>query len=244
MSTSISTSTNKNTSTKMGLNRPLFPTPPAALAWRVSAGALMLALLVGCGAVKPPAAVVSVPPSHSVDAADRSLAQVMRERTRAEAAFAASEQLCYAKFFVNNCLDAAREKRRTVLSDLRAIEIEAEHFKRQAKVDERDRAMAAAEKDFQAQQAKMAADAQAAPSAAPAPVAPKPAPAPRRSEAGNAVKLQQRQAQEQEREQEQAGAAKRAASVAAYEQRKREAEQRQRDIASKKKAVPGEGEAP
>ncbi|MBC7455861.1 MAG: hypothetical protein H7335_19645 [Massilia sp.] len=238
-------------SISISTNRRLFAAPPAALALRVLAGALVLALLAGCGAVKPTAVVLApVPPSRSVDEADRTLAQVMRERAQAEAAFAASEQVCYAKFFVNNCLDAAREKRRAALSALRAVEIEAAHFKRQAKVDERDRALAAAEKDFQAQQATMAADAQAAPRVAPAPEASKPVPAPRRREAGNAATLQQRQAQEraqeqaQEQEREQAGAAKRAASVAAYEQRQREAEQRQRDIASKKKAAAGKSDAP
>lgn len=217
-------------------NHPFSLSLPAARPWRALAGALMLAL-AGCGAVKPAAVVVApVPPSHSVDEADRKLAQVLHERAQTEAAFAASEQVCYAKFFVNNCLDVAHEKRRVALSALRAIEIEAEHFKRQAKVDERDRAMAAAEKEFQAQQAR-AAEAPPVQRAAPE-SAPKPAPTPNRREAEQAAKLRQLEAQDK------ADAPKRAANVAAFEQRQRDAEQRQREIANKKKAAVSEGEAP
>jgi colicin import membrane protein len=128
--------------------------------------ALAAVLLAGCGATRPAALAPPVPRSQSVAEAERKLALVARERAQAEAAFAASEQLCYAKFFVNNCLDGARERRRATLSGLRAIEIEAEHFKRQSNVDARDRALAKAEQEFQAQQARMAAE---APQAKPAP---------------------------------------------------------------------------
>ena len=206
---------------------------------RTAAAGLVLAVLAGCGALRPaPVAPVAplVPPTQSVAEADRKLALVTGERAQAEAAFAASEQLCYSKFLVNNCLDAAREKRRVKLVGLRAVEIEAEHFKRKAAVDERDREIAEADKKFEAEQARMAAEVRA-PRTEPAEPAPKTAAPAAGRAAAQEAKLKQRAAQEQ------AGAAKRAANVAAFEKRKRESEQRQREIEAKKKAKVSEGEA-
>lgn len=74
----------------------------------IPAVALLMAALAGCAAVKPETRVPVVPPSHSVAEADARLATVARERVQAEAAFAASEQLCYAKFLVNRCLDEGK----------------------------------------------------------------------------------------------------------------------------------------
>ena len=202
---------------------------------RALGAALLLAALAGCGAVKPQQPEAAVAKSQSVADADRKLAQAARDRAQAEAAFAASEQVCYAKFLVNNCLDKAREKRRESLAGLRAIEIEADRFKRQAKVDERDRDLAKAEADYQAEEARMAA--------APPPVrAVEPAPAPkpvvaRDRAAEQAAKLKKLDAQDK------AGAAKRAANVEAFEKRKRASAQRQKEIAEKKKAAVNEGEA-
>lgn len=199
---------------------------------------LLLALalaLAGCAAVKPQLPPAQVAPTRSVAEADRKLAQATRERAQAEAAFGASEQLCYAKFLVNNCLDKAREKRRLTLAGLRAIELEADHFKRQARADERDRELAKAEVEFQAERARMAAAPPPVRTAHPDAVA-KPVPAPRDRAAEQAAKVKQRAARDQ------AGAAQRAANVDAYEKRQRAAEQRQKEIADKKKAAVSEGE--
>jgi colicin import membrane protein len=197
----------------------------------------VLAALAGCAAVRPPQLVASVPQSQSVAEADRKLALVARERAQAEAEFSASEQLCYAKFLVNNCLDGAREKRRISLAKLRAIEIEADHFKRKAAVDERDRALAKAEQDLEAERARIAAAPPPAPRAVPEAAAPKPAPMAHGRAAAQAAKMKKLEAQDK------AGAAKRAANVAAFEKRKRESEQRQREIAEKKKAAASKDEA-
>jgi colicin import membrane protein len=200
------------------------------------AAVLLMAALAGCAAVKAPVAAPSVPPSQSVADADRKLALVVRERAQAEAQFAASEQVCYAKFLVNRCLDGLREQRRVTLAGLRAVEVEADHFKRKAKVEERDREIAKAEQDFQAAEAKMAAP-PPPPRAVPAPAAPKAAPAKPDRAAEQAAKMKKLEAQDK------AGAAKRAANVEAFEKRKRESEQRQREIAEKKKKAVSEGEA-
>ena len=191
---------------------------------------LLAAALAACGAARPQLPDAVAPPSHSVLEADASLAMAVQDKARAEAAFAADEQQCYARFMVNNCLDKAREKRRQALAAVRAIEIEAERFKRQAKADERDRDLARAEADFQAEQARLAAAPPPVRAMEPPP-APKPAVARNRA-AAQAAKLKQLEAQDQ------AGAAKRAANVQAFEKRKRDSEQRQKEIAEKKqKAV-------
>jgi colicin import membrane protein len=201
----------------------------------IPAAVLLMAALAGCAAVKPETRAPVVPPSQSVAEADARLATVGRERGQAEAAFAASEQLCYARFLVNRCLDEAREKRRTALSALRAIEIEAERFKRQASVDARDRAIAKSEKEYREAEAKMAAT-PPPPRAVPAEAAPKAPPVPHDRSAAQAAKLKKLEAESS------ADAARRAASVAAFEKRKRDSEQRQREIEEKKKKI-SEGEA-
>lgn len=193
-----------------------------------------LALLAGCAAVRPADDVPSVPKSQTVAEADRKLARVARERAQAEAGFAASEQLCHAKFLVNNCLDKASEKRRATLAQLRAVEIEAEYFKRKFAVDERDRALAEGEKTYAAEGARLAAEPALSQAAVEAPPKKPAAPADRKAE--HAAKLKQREAEQQ------ADAAQRTANVAAFEKRKRESEQRQRKIAEKKKAAVSEGE--
>ena len=202
---------------------------------------LLTAALAGCGAAKPQHNDALAAPSQSVLEADARLARVALDRPRAEAAFAAAEQHCYTTFMVNNCLDKAREQRRESLSRLRAIEIEAERFLRQAKVEERDRALAKAAAQFQAEQAEQAAQAaQSEMAAAPPTRAAQPALRPlaaaesakpgvaRQKAAAQAAKLNNRAAEDR------AGAARRAANVQAFEQRKRNAQQRQQEIEQKK----------
>ena len=202
---------------------------------------LLTAALAGCGGAKPQHNDALAAPSQSVLEADARLARVALDRPRAEAAFAAAEQHCYTTFMVNNCLDKAREQRRESLSRLRAIEIEAERFLRQAKVEERDRALAKAAAQFQAEQAEQAAQAaQSEMAAAPPARAAQPALRPlaaaesakpgvaRQKAAAQAAKLNNRAAEDR------AGAARRAANVQAFEQRKRNAQQRQQEIEQKK----------
>ncbi|PLY42375.1 hypothetical protein CSZ94_11200 [Janthinobacterium sp. ROICE36] len=74
----------------------------------------------------------------SVEEADAKLKQSASEREAAENEFAVRELECYNKFFVNNCLDQAKEKRRLILVRLRAVEAEANYFKRAESVRLRD----------------------------------------------------------------------------------------------------------
>lgn len=188
---------------------------------------LAFALVAGCAASKPPAEAPRAPASTSVADADRKLAQAAQQRALAEAEYAASEQLCNARFLVNRCMDGAREKRRMTLAAVRAVEIEAGRYKRQARVDERDRELAKGEEEFKANAAKLAAQPQPPAHQEAAPRPPKPVAS---TQAAHAARMKKLQADEQ------ADAARRAASVAAYEKRKRDSQERQRKVEEKKKA--------
>lgn len=76
---------------------------------------------------------------HSVAEADLALVEAAENRLRVAAQFAKDERACYEKFFVTSCLDRAKEQRRNMLSTIRSVEIEANAFKRRARVEERDK---------------------------------------------------------------------------------------------------------
>ncbi|TFW16363.1 hypothetical protein E4L96_16470, partial [Massilia arenosa] len=119
---------------------------------------IMLALGGCASSLTTPTSTVTVAPPQSVADADAALAQATRERTALEAEYARSEAVCYTKFFVNNCLDEAREKRRLGLVRVKAVEAVMERYKRQVSVDARDRDLAKAEAEFQAEEARRAAE--------------------------------------------------------------------------------------
>jgi len=192
-----------------------------------AACALVLGLLAACASERqaPPPAPSS--PTTSVAQADVRLAAVAAERAAIEANFAAREAVCYDKFFVNNCLDEAKERRRSALAVQRAIEIEAEHFKRQFKVEERDRQMAEAEVRYREEEARAAAAPPAPPKTPTAVPPPRPSPVAKRM-ARHTAKVQQDAAREA------ADAPKRAANAAAYEERRRKSEEKQKEVAQRK----------
>ena len=194
--------------------------------------AAALALAAGLGActtvLLPPNIAPVVAPTKSVEEAARRLEAVKAARLRIEAEYAASEQICYAKFFVNNCLDAAKEKRRGELAQQNAVEVEAEYFQRKARVDQRDRDVAQAVKEFEASEAVRAAQPAQEPRAEPKPVekAPKPTLAARK--ASQEARVAKKAAEDQ------AEAPKRAAKARELEERKKESEQRQREVDQRK----------
>jgi hypothetical protein len=169
------------------------------------------------------------PPSHSVAEADATLARVARDREAVNAEYAASEEVCNNKFFVNNCLDKVKEKRRAALANLRALEVEAEHFKRADSVARRDADLAERVRKDEEELARRQA------------LPPKPvkdvenlsAPVPPKGrriadrEAEHAAKLKREAAVTA------ANADKRAASAARYEQKKIDAERRQAEVAKR-----------
>jgi colicin import membrane protein len=195
-------------------------------AFRSAAVALLAAVLGACGSAPQVAPETAPAPSQSVAQANQRLASVARERAAIEARYAQREHDCYQKFLVNRCLSAAKERRRLALAAQRTIEIEAAHYKRQAAVDERDRAIAKAEKEQAAEEARLAAEPPAPPRQVSQTPPPRPAPVASRIAKHN-EKLKQVEAREK------ANAGKRAANVAAFERRKRASAERQKEVAAR-----------
>ncbi|SFG90102.1 hypothetical protein SAMN05518865_12215 [Duganella sp. CF458] len=192
--------------------------------------ALMLPSAVLAQDIGRPAATGAprIPETHSIEQADARLAQVAKDRASVEAEFNASEQLCYEKFFVNACIDEAKEQRRLRMAELRSVEVEANYFKRRSAVDVRDR-------ELEDRARKDAAEA-AYNTAHPKPPRPNPELKPAKKPA--AVSVQQRQAEHDAREraraaQEAAAAPERAAKAAAFERKKVESEKRQAQVKAK-----------
>jgi hypothetical protein len=194
---------------------------------RHAGGLLVAGLLAACAAQRPPQVSTAVAPTTSVAQADERIAAVAAERTAIEARYAERERVCYDKFFVNNCLDEAKERRRAALAAQRAIEVEAEYFKRKDTVEQRDKAMAEAEAKFQAEEAAAAGQPQAGPKT----ITPVP-PARPSSVAGRIARRNARAAEEAAAAP--ANAATRAANAAAFEERRRKSEERQRAVAQRK----------
>ncbi|MGZ8341453.1 MAG: hypothetical protein ACXWU9_17945 [Telluria sp.] len=188
---------------------------------RNAALALSCAALSACSYVLLPPNVRHVAPvSKAVTEADRKLDQAASQRAAIEAEFAASEHVCYTKFFVNNCLDKAKEKRRSELAVVRSVEIEAEYYKRKVKAEERDRQLAEAQKEDDARAAELAAR-PPRPEVVEEPAAAAPKPTRVNREAAHAAKMKRIA------EKDAAAAAKRAENVKQFEEKRKEAERRQ-----------------
>jgi hypothetical protein len=167
-------------------------------------------------------------PVQSVEQADALLAQVARDRAVAESEYAASEQVCYSKFFVNNCLDKAKELRRARLAALRTAEIDANYFKRKQVVEQRDHEL----EDRNQRDAKEEASRAVNPPKPRVNPADRPRPQPSRTlpaqkQAEHAAREQQNAAREA------AEAGTRAKKVEEFQQKQVEAAERQKRVAEK-----------
>jgi hypothetical protein len=190
------------------------------------AASISLTLLLGaCSNTELAQEEAPPTPSTSPEQAEQRLAAVALERAAIEARFAEREVVCYDKFFVNRCLDEAREVRRAALVTQRAIEIEASRYLRRLKVEERDKAIAEADAAYAQEEAKLAAE--PPPVKEPASTA---LPPPRTKAGEPRVVRSQQRAQERAADAEKE-AAERAANVAAYEERRRKSEERQKEVA-------------
>ncbi|UQV47595.1 hypothetical protein KIV45_12630 [Janthinobacterium lividum] len=170
-----------------------------------------------------------VPATLSVEEADAKLKQVAAERAAAENEFVVRELECYDKFFVNNCLDEAKEKRRLILVRLRAVEAEANHFKRAESVRLRDIDLARTQES-----ARLDAEQRAA--ALPKPVkVVTPEPAPPKPEGKSLAEREAAQAAKVAKQAaaDAADAPRRAAREAAYARRQADAVARQKRVAQR-----------
>lgn len=171
-----------------------------------------------------------VTPTQSVAQADATLERVTRERAAVAGTFAAEEAVCNDKFFVNNCMDKAKDKRRVAMAQLRAEEVEAEHFKRAASVAKRDAELSErARKDAEEFSRREAAPSKPARSEEELaqPAAPRGGKSVAEREAAHAQRLR-RDAAKSASEVD-----KRAANVAAYEKRQADAARRQEQVAKR-----------
>jgi len=79
---------------------------------------------------------------QSVAQASTALAAVTDTRKRVEEDYTLARNACLDKFFMTNCFDHAKDRRRTALAAIRKIEVEASAYLRKDKADERDRGVA------------------------------------------------------------------------------------------------------
>jgi len=94
----------------------------------------------------------------SVEVANQALTDVADAKAEVAARDLEQRRVCYAKFFVNHCLDAAREQRRLALKEIRPVDITANAFLRKDRADERDKALAANEVQRPAEETQKAQD--------------------------------------------------------------------------------------
>ncbi|HYD59367.1 MAG TPA: hypothetical protein VEC35_03385 [Noviherbaspirillum sp.] len=177
---------------------------------------------------------------RSVAEADAALAIAAIERAEIEARYAAEEQACHPKFFATSCIDQAKERRRKAMSLIRPVEIEANTFKRRARLDSREQALAERlakeEKERQERTSKVQAQEPVAPQQDVSPSENAPPESPENAKenvssdrsAKHEAKLKLKQVEDA------ANAEKRAENIAAYEKKKREALERQQKVAERK----------
>lgn len=106
---------------------------------------LSAALLVACATKRSistdMAVLAELYPPESIQTwslSKAALTDVVAARDEVEERFNTTQAQCYKKFFVANCIDAAKERQRIDLSFLRKIEVEANAFQRKAKAADRD----------------------------------------------------------------------------------------------------------
>jgi colicin import membrane protein len=180
---------------------------------------------------------------HSELLADQALEAAQKERASIEARYVAEQRACYQRFFVTSCIEASKERHRSTLQQVRPVEVEAEKFKRQLRVTERDQGLAekrAQEEAEAPERAQRQRDSERA-AAEKAEERVRQAAEAQASETEHAADAARRAAEHQERLQradaeEAANARKRAENTAAYERKVRAAQEHQKEVEANKKA--------
>jgi len=233
----------------------LKPVPKRSGRMAIAALRLAAAACVMPGLVPPSHAQASVPVAPRDFAAERRAIDDSRAWTNYR--HAAAEHACYDKFFVNHCLDKAKEIQRQELQVLRRRELEVGDAERAQRAADRDREQALRRAEFEAGQPQRSANEQASREAFDKKQqeqqlrdAQHQAEAPGRAANAQAYQKKQsdfdarmKEAQEKGAEQ----ARQRQENVKAYEAKQREAEQRQKDQderRAKAKEQQGQASAP
>ena len=121
-----------------------------------SAAILVVAVssvIPGCALLTAEPVVVAPPPSGlqlvypagsiaTVQRADEALRDAAASRIAIEQKYRDEQQVCFKKFFVSDCTDAAKEKHRIARAETRAVEVEADFVKRRDRAEQRDKSIA------------------------------------------------------------------------------------------------------
>ncbi|RDK11058.1 hypothetical protein [Cupriavidus lacunae] len=227
--------------------------PLAALA--VAACAVLVPLREAQAQASAPAAppAASVAPGAQRDfAAERQAISDSRAWTNYR--FAAAERECYGKFFVNHCIDKAKEAQREELLVLRKRELEVGEAERAHRAAERDREQALRRAEFEASQPQRAASEQTSREAFEKKQqeqqlrdAQRQGEAPQRAANTQAYEKKQSDYDARMQEAQQKGAEQarqRQENVKAYEAKQRDLEQRQKELEERRaKAKEQQGQA-
>ncbi|CAG9172871.1 hypothetical protein LMG23992_02356 [Cupriavidus laharis] len=228
---------------------------------RLFATAALWLTVVGAGTLGPlsdSAAQASAPEAAGAGAAPRDFAAERKaigdSRAWTNYRFATAEHACYDKFFVNHCIDKAKEIQRQELQVLRQRELEVGDAERAQRAADRDREQALRRAEYEASQPKRSANEQASREAFEKKQqdqqlrdAQRQADAPKRSANAQAYQQKQSDFDARMREAQSKGAEQarqREENVKAYEAKQREAAQRQKDLEERRaKAKEQQGQA-
>lgn len=186
--------------------------------WAVFSGTVHAEDAASVGSHFAPGAAIS-----SDEDARQALEAVQTERAIVHARFEREQATCYDRFLVNQCIEEAKERRRSALEPLDEIELNAKRFQRQQRAQVRERDMI---------ERRKRADEKAAQAAAVVPPPPRtvrpPPPAP--NNPPRALKPREAVTPEQE----QAEARERAENEVAYTRKVQAARERQEALARRK----------
>lgn len=163
----------------------------------------------------------------SLAQADQALEETRRARGRLNAVLTLNTRACEGDFFMTACILDAKEQHRVAAQKLKAIEVEANTYKRQARVDARDSALAVRRKKLDENVDSSPDTLRASIAQAPEPVKYDPASAGAGSAAAPsaAAEADAKKAQERQRK------------AAAHRSKVKKAQAKQRAVAARKAAV-------
>jgi hypothetical protein len=223
----------------------LVATPMAAVRLACATALMSVAVLASA---QTPAVVTPLAeryPAGSIKSeqmAAQALAQGAADRSTLDTQYVLDQRECYGRFLVSSCLEAAKDRRRDAEKSIKQVEIEANTYRRQAQVDDRDHSLADQHARDQAESARRIQEQKDRQAAAERHT---------KESDGKRAQVQQRIDQNegqapdarirahearvaQQQAEDAAGAAQRAANAATREQRIKDAEQHRQDVARKK----------
>ena len=124
---------------------PCFRTLYVAAIFMSLSGCALLSSPIDDAAPKP-IGLGLIYPAGSIDTvvrADQALSDAKAKRLNIEQQYRTDQVMCFKKFFVSDCTDAAKERHRVAVAETRAVEVEADYVKRRDRAEQRDASIAA-----------------------------------------------------------------------------------------------------